>query len=452
MNRSLITPISRRRFLALSGGLLASGCTADSAGQIGTGTGTATGTTVSSADGSTTTTTTSTGAVVTTVSAPAELVPDDRVLVIVEMNGGNDAVNTLIPDLGSYRDLRPTVQIPEAEIIRLDAIAGHGLHPALAALVPLFDAGRVATIAGVGFSDPDRSHFISTDRWHRADQMDSTLGWMGRWLDTLPADLPALGATALGSPGHILDGATRRGSSIDSVDAFAFPADLSNADIRALASEISDDPLIAAAQMAFAASVGAVEEFDTIADAVRASNAAAGGARDGRARDDGDDGGYVPSGGPFSSGLAVAAELISSDVGTRVVTVSGGGFDTHSGQLELHEQLLGDLADGLAAFWTTLDASGHSDRVLLMTTSEFGRRVPENGSLGCDHGSASVAFVMGNGVNPGLTGSIDTDNLVDDDLQPQFDPRTMFTTCLDWLGGDVERILGERHDELDLLA
>lgn len=436
--------MSRRRFLALSGGLLASGCTAQSAGQLGSD---AT-TTVASADGSTTTTTTANGAVVTTVAAPAELVSDDRVLVIVEMNGGNDAVNTLIPDLGSYRDLRPAIQIPETEIIRVEALVGHGLHPALAPLVPLFDAGRVATIAGVGFTDPDRSHFTSTDRWHRADRMDTTLGWMGRWLDTLPADLPALGATALGSAGQVLDGATRRGSSIDSVDAFAFPVDLSNADIRALASQISDDPLIASAQMAFAASVGAVEEFDSIADAVRASNTAAGGdVRDGARDDD-----YAPSNGPFSSGLAVAAELISSDVGTRVVTVAGGNFDTHSGQLELHDELLGDLADGLAAFWASLDASGQSDRVLLMTTSEFGRRVPENGSLGCDHGSASVAFVMGNSVKPGLSGSINTDQLVDDDLQPEFDPRTMFTACLDWLGGDVERILGERYDEIDLLT
>lgn len=449
MTHPFITPISRRRFLALSGGLLASGCTAQSAGELGTGT----TTTTSSVDGSTTTITTSTGAVVTTVAAPGELVPDDRVLVIVEMNGGNDAVNTLIPDLGSYRDLRPSIQIPEDEIIRVDALAGHGLHPSLAPLVPLFEAGRVATIAGVGFADPDRSHFTSTDRWHRADRMDNVLGWMGRWLDTLPADLPALGATALGSAGHVLDGATRRGSSIDSVDAFAFPAGLSNTDIRALAAEISDDPLIAAAQAAFNASVGAVEEFDPIADAVRASNAAAGGnSSDANGGENAVDDGYIPSSGPFSSGLAVAAELIKSDVGTRVVTVAGGGFDTHSGQLELHGELLGDLADGLAAFWASLDASGHSDRVLLITTSEFGRRVPENGSLGCDHGSASVALVMGNSVNPGLTGSIDTDNLIDDDLQPQFDPRTMFTTCLDWLGGDVEQVLGERHDEIDLLA
>lgn len=399
-------------------------------------------TTASTADGSTTTTTT-TGGVVTQVVAPPELVPDDRVLVVVEMNGGNDGINTLVPDLGSYRDLRPTIQIPEAEIIRVGSLGGHGLHPALAPMTSLFDSGRVATVAGVGFPDPDRSHFTSTDRWHRADRLDATLGWLGRWLDTLPADLPALGATALGHTGHILDGASRRGSSIDNVDAFAFPTGLSNADIRTLASEISSDPLIAAAQQAFAASVGAVEEFDEIADAVRASTVA----NDAASGDD-----FAPASGPFSSGLAVAAELIRSDVGTRVVSVCGGGFDTHSAQLALHDELLSDLANGLASFWAALDESGDSDRVLMMTTSEFGRRAPENGSLGCDHGSASVAFLLGDGVAPGLSGSIDTDDLLDDDLIPQFDPRTMFTACLDWMGGDVERILGRRYDEISLLA
>lgn len=377
---------------------------------------------------------------VTSVEVDPTAVPDDRVLVVVELNGGNDAVNTLVPDLGSYRDHRPTIALPEADLLRIDGISGHSLHPSLAPLQTLFGDDRIATIASVGFPDPDRSHFTSTDRWHRADRMDETLGWLGRWLDSLPSDLPALGATALGDTGRSLDGATRRGSAIADVDAFAFPPGLSNADIRALAVSPADDPLIAAAQAAFASSVGAVAEFDPIADAVRARAG------------DGSVSTYAPPTGPFSTGLAVASELLRANVGTRVVTVTGGGFDTHSEQLGKHAALLDDLATGIAEFWRAVDESGDADRVLLMTTSEFGRRVTQNASEGCDHGSAGLSFLIGPGVTSGLRGTIDTDHLVDGDLEPHFDPRTMYTACLDWLGADVERVLGARSDELSLLA
>lgn len=429
--------LSRRRFLALTGGLLAAGCSPPALRDGNDAAGTTSPTTTS--PGGTAPASTDPG-VVTTVSTPPGIVPGDRVLVLVELNGGNDAANTLVPDLGSYRDRRPTIALEETDLLRVAGVAGHGLHPSLAPIVPLFDAGRIATVAGVGFEDPDRSHFTSVDRWDRADRMDENLGWLGRWLDTLDADLPALGATSLGHAGNVLLGASRRGSAIENVDAFAFPASLSNSDIRALAAGSSTDPLIAAAQDAFAASVGAVEEFDAIADSVRAN-------------DDVDTaGGYGPDDGPFTSGLAVAAELIRSDVGTRVVSVVGNGFDTHSEQLDVHAGLLSDLAEGLARFWTTLDASGDSDRVLLMTTSEFGRRIAENGSAGCDHGAAGVSFLMGDGVAPGLVGSIDTDRLIEGDLVPTTDPRVMFTACLDWLGADVDRVLGRRYDDVQLLA
>lgn len=435
--------ISRRRFLTLTGGLIVTGCTSGATSDSGGGATTAAPTTAGGAGTSgtivTPTTSTSLPVTVTTISTPAGLVPDDRVLVMVELAGGNDAVNTIPPLTGAYRDLRPTIALPESTLLMPDALAGHAMHPALAPLVPFLDDGRLATLAGIGFPDPDRSHFVSTDRWLRADRMDETLGWLGRWLDQLPDDIPALGATALGSGGRMLSGADRSGTVIDEVNAFAFPDGLSNSAVRSLGETLSSDPLIAAAQQAFLTSVGAIEEFDSIADAVRAEV-------------DSPIDPLAVRGGAFSTALAVAAQLVIGDVGARVITITGGGFDTHGDQLTIHDELLTDLAEGLAGFWNTLDGAGLGDRVLLATHSEFGRRVRENASEGCDHGAAGVSFVMGNVINGGLYGAIDTGDLLDGDLRPQIDPRAMFTPCLDWLGGDAESILGRRYDDLGLLA
>jgi uncharacterized protein (DUF1501 family) len=370
---------------------------------------------------------------------PAALVPDDRVLVVVELTGGNDAINTLPPTVGAYRDLRPTLALGDDELI-LAGLDGYALHAALAPIVPLLDAGVLSIIAGIGWNDPDRSHFASLDRWNRADRIEDPYGWVGRWLDTLDADPSALGAVGLGSTNELMKGAQRSATLIAAAETFGFPAGLSNADIRRLTAPVSADPMLAAAQRAFGDAVGAVAEFDPIADAVRAA-----------AGDTGDP--LIATSGPFSTGLAVAAELILSDVDTRVVSVAGTGFDTHAQQRAVHGDLLADLAVGLATFWATLEAAGQADRVLLVTTSEFGRRATENGSSGCDHGAAGVSFALGRGVAPGMHGTIDLTDLLDGDLRPVIDPRAMFTGCLDWLGGDVDRILGARHDaDFKLLA
>ena len=431
--------ISRRRFLALSGGLLATGCTATASANP-----TIPATSATSATSARTTAPpTTTPGVVTTVSTPPELAPaamvDQPVLVLVELRGGNDAVNTLPPLTGAYRDLRPTLSLAESDIVTSAALAGHGLHPSLSPLLPFVESGRMATLAGIGFDDPNRSHFVSMDRWARADRLDDSLGWLGRWLDTLPDELTSLGATSLGAVGEAAIGASKSPTVIDDVDAFAFPSTLSNASIRKLGEQPSDDPIVAAAQRAFVDSVGAIEEFDEIADAVRARTP------------ERDDYALGAQSGAYTTGLAVAAEMILGDVGTRVVTISVNGFDTHSDQLENHAALLADLANGLSRFWATLDNAGASDRVLLATTSEFGRRVAQNASEGCDHGAAGVSFLMGNSVNGALFGALDTSDLLNGDLRPQLDPRVMFTACLDWLGGDVEQILGKRYDDVPLL-
>jgi uncharacterized protein (DUF1501 family) len=434
--------ISRRRFLALSGGLLASGCAANRSADLALPS-SASAPSASATPAPLTAVPTTTPGVVTTVSTPPELASaalvDQPVLVLVELRGGNDAVNTLPPLTGAYRDLRPTLSLAESDILTTTALAGHGLHPSLGPLLPFAESGRMATLAGIGFDDPNRSHFVSMDRWARADRLDDSIGWLGRWLDTLPDELTSLGVTSLGAVGEVAIGASRSATVIDDVDAFAFPSMLSNSTIRTLGEQPSNDPIVAAAQRAFVNSVGAIEEFDEIADAVRA-----------RTPERDVDALGVQSG-AYTTGLAVAAEMILGDVGTRVVTISVNGFDTHSDQLETHAALLADLANGLSQFWATLDDAGASDRVLLATTSEFGRRVAQNASEGCDHGAAGVSFLMGNAVNGALLGAIDTGDLLNGDLRPQLDPRLMFTACLDWLGGDVDQILGKRYEDIALL-
>ncbi len=156
-------------------------------------------------------------------------------------------------------------------------------------------------------------------------------------------------------------------------------------------------------------------------------------------------------GGDLTQGLAAAASLIEMDLGTRVFFVSASGFDTHANQAAEHEQLLGDLATGISSFFAALDKSGHSDRVLLLTTSEFGRRAGQNGSDGTDHGHGGVHFVAGRAVRGGLHGDIDLGALVDGDLAASVDTRSLYAAGLDWLGGPTAELLDGHTDTYGLL-
>ena len=143
-------------------------------------------------------------------------------------------------------------------------------------------------------------------------------------------------------------------------------------------------------------------------------------------------------GATITGGLALAARLLTADPATQIVVVSAGGFDTHSGQADTQQRLLADLAGGVTQFFDTVKLD-----VLLVTTSEFGRRVQENGSGGTDHGAGNVSFVAGPGVQGGVVGEVDLTDLLDGDVRPTVDPRTMYTACLDWIGADVTAVLGQ---------
>jgi uncharacterized protein (DUF1501 family) len=356
-----------------------------------------------------------------------------RALVLVELDGGNDGLSALVPADGRYRDARPTIAVPEGDIVALSGTTEVGLHPALAPLAPLWADGRLAAVRGIGFPDPNRSHFVSLDRWWRADRTGAAPGWLAPWLDSLADDAGQLAGTSIGGRAPQLAGARRLPTTLIEPASFTFEPPPMGDGLRAMSAPASADDLVAAAQAAMARSVEAV------ADVAGLTTSAGGGA--------GDPG----QGKPFTTGLALAAEIVAAATGPTVVVVSASGFDTHAGQEATHQRLYADLAAGIAGYLQRADSAGFANRSLLVTTSEFGRRVAENGSGGTDHGAANTCFVAGSAVVPGLHGSVDLGNLLDGDVRPTVDPRTLYTACLDWLGADVEAALGRRYDEVQLL-
>ena len=332
-------PFDRRRFLTLAGGgavvVALGGCRT---GRTGDGAG---NTTTTAATTTPTTAAATTAAPTTTSAAPTA---DDRILVLVQLNGGNDGLNTLVPADGRYRDARPGLGVPEADLVPLAGEAAYALHPALAPLVGPWEAGRMAFVQGVGFPDPDRSHFVAMDTWWRAGDHGAPTGWLGRVLDGWPTDPEPLFATALGGGAPLLLGTRRQPTVVLNAESFRFAPGIDPALLSALAMPPAAHPLMAAAQGATARAVEAVEAFADLAGVDPAEADEPAPAREG--------------GSTLADGLATAARMITGDVGARIVVVSAGGFDTHANQAPTQQQLLADLASGLSAFVAAVDQAG----------------------------------------------------------------------------------------------
>ena len=359
--------------------------------------------------------------------------------MIVQLNGGNDGLNTVIPALGQYHDARPTLAIPEANRVALSGRTDLALHPSLAPLGALWTANKLAIVESVGFTDQSHSHFVAMDQWWRADNLSSTNGWLGAYLASLPSSDP-LFATALNSAAPLLLNADNPATVVFRPSAFKFNQALDDRILTAMTDPVSSDPLRAAAQTALSRSVAAVNSFSASLGTVAGADTTQPG---GQQRE---------GGATLTEGLATAANLITNNAHTGIVVVSASGFDTHANQLTTHAALLTDLATGLDAFMATIEQAGIADDVLVVTTSEFGRRVAENASGGTDHGTGNVAFVLGTKIKAGVHGQIDMTNLLNGDLKPSIDPRTIYTACLDWIGAQAETVLGKRYDDTKLLA
>jgi len=429
--------LSRRQFLGAAGGL---------AGAAAAGGGSWAAFLRDSVEQSATpasTTTTTVGATTTTTTtlAPTTTIPAvPKTLVVVQMAGGNDGLNTLVPASGFYRDARPILGIPQDDLLEMTK-SDYSMHPALAPLMGWWDLGSMTAVEGVGIPGQSRSHFKSTDTWMAgADSATSKTGWLGRWLDaTQGAEPDPLRAIALGGGAPMLVGESSLATVIRSAEAFQLrtPEGVDSegliAAFLATSSPVSGDPALAAAQRSVPATVNAV---DLLSGAINPG---------------------VPDGGVAGSdtvaSFAAAARVIDLGIGTQVITIGLRGYDTHSNQLIRQSELLAELADGISVFLDQIETDGHSDDVLLMTMSEFGRRVGENGSGGTDHGQGGLQFLFGRDVNGwDVHGELDLANQVNGDVPTKVDERSVYAEVLDWLGGPTDEILGQSFERIGVLS
>jgi uncharacterized protein (DUF1501 family) len=356
---------------------------------------------------------------------------NDNVLVVVELSGGNDGLNTVIPfENELYYKNRRTLGIPKLNVHKL--AEGIGLHPAMEALAGLYKEGRVAIVQGVGYPEPDRSHFRSMEIWQMAstEKRPPTAGWLGRFIDQLPqkADDPAL-------PGLAFTGSLPQACQADKavipvvgeLEAFAGAEQPEQKEV-ALRRKLSTASGTTKRSVQFlrnqaAAVYRTVDRLKGAAEKYKST--------------------VEYPGSPLGGQLKHAAQILAGDLGVRVMYASQDGYDTHSGQAEPHAGLLGDLSASLAAFDKDLKGLGLADRVAVMVFSEFGRRVDENASAGTDHGAASCVFVAGAKVKGGLFGEYPRlDKLGEGDLIFNTDFRSVYANLLnDWLGCPSQKIL-----------
>ncbi len=356
----------------------------------------------------------------------------DHVLVVVELSGGNDGLNTVIPfENDLYYKNRRTLGIPRANIHKL--ADGLGLHPAMETLAELYKEGRVAIVQGAGYPEPDRSHFRSMEIWQTAstEKLAPSAGWLGRFVDNLPqkpddAALPGLAFT--GSLPQACQAEKAVFPVVGELDAFA-GAEQPEQTAIALRRKLTTASGKSKGSVQFLRSQSAVvyRTVDRLKGAAEKYKST-----------------IEYPGSELGGQLKHAAQILAGDLGVRVMYVSQDGYDTHSGQAEAHTGLLGDLSTSLAAFDKDLKALGLADKVAVVVFSEFGRRVDENASAGTDHGAASCLFVAGAKIRGGLYGEYPRlDKLGEGDLLFNTDFRSVYATLLEkWLGCPAEKVLG----------
>jgi uncharacterized protein (DUF1501 family) len=366
--------------------------------------------------------------------------PGECVLVLIQLAGGNDGLNTVVPYADpAYHRARPALAIGEGAVLKLNDTLG--LHPSLTGLLELWDDGRLGIVQGVGYPQPDRSHFRSMDIWHTADPTvtQPQTGWLGRMLDASTEVQPGLReAAAIGLDRLPLALVANRivSPTIKNLDAFRINEPSGGHPLR------TETWRNAAESASLSGS-----ELDFLRRSARASLASAD-----RLKNLGNS--YRPSVDYSGTGLAqrlkLVAQMIAAELPARVYFVSLDGFDTHAQQLPGHAALLAELSGAISAFVADLTEHGLAERVLTATFSEFGRRLEENGSLGTDHGAAASLFVVGP-KQGGVYG--EAPSLTDlDDGDPKFttDFRRVYATFLErWLKVDAAPALGARFEPLD---
>jgi len=338
-----------------------------------------------------------------------------RHLVLIELQGGNDGLNTVVPSADPlYRKLRPTLALSPDEVLPLDD--GLGLHPSLEPLMPLWARGDLAIAQGVGYPAPNRSHFRSIEIWETASDADETR--LQGWLAPLTGSLPAIGPYGIKALALARDEGPLAGSLSDTVvfeNLAGFVRQARGLGTRDAGRERTTDALahlLSVERTTRAAALAFAERLD-------------------------DEAGSAKGRGPaLARRLELVARLIEADAGPQVFKVELGSFDTHAGQANRHRALLGELGTSLAGFARMLVASGRWNDVLVMSYSEFGRRAAENGTGGTDHGTAAPHFLAGGRVAGGLHGHRpDLSRLERGDPAFTTDFRSLYATVAhDWFG------------------
>ncbi len=366
---------------------------------------------------------------------------DGRVLVVIQLDGGNDAINTLVPfrDEG-YAKHRNALRIPEKNLVKVNDQVG--LHPGLRDLGALLQRGQLGLVPGVGYPNPNRSHFESMAIWQtaRLDPEDhSGPGWIGRSFDE-PAEAwspRASGAPALligdGTPPTALRGRRAAASALDRIEDLTLPEGSARSVITTPLNSAADDDLEAYVRRSVLDAYSASERVTELT----------------RRRIDSDVR-YPDT--ALAGKLRTVAQLLKADLGARVFYTIQSGYDTHAGQSNTHYSLFFELGGAIKAFLDDLTAAKLADRVTVLGFSEFGRRVAENGSAGTDHGTAGLVFLAGPGVLPGVHGKVPSlTDLVNGDPKISTDFRRVYAAVLEnWLELPSRTALGAAFEPIPL--
>jgi uncharacterized protein (DUF1501 family) len=369
----------------------------------------------------------------------------DPILVVLELTGGNDGLNTVIPYKDAdYHKARPTIGFKDNQVVKVNDELG--LHPALQQMGQLLQQQKLAIVQGVGYPNPDRSHFESMDRWQCAEIMSPVTGtgWLAKSVPDLAkgkgGGVPVMHVGSEKLP-VACRGTTQGVFTLNQEQPFELKLGTAGsaeeatrkkllADVAGGEDEKADD-LLPFIQRRHLQTYTSVEKLKEILKTQGQT-------------------GY-PAGSLFAK-MDLVGRLIEQGFGTRVFYLAIDGFDTHSNQAQTHQGLWQQIDQAVGYLFQRLQRTGDDKRTLFMTFSEFGRRVHENGSRGTDHGSGSSLFVAGPGVKPGPVGKHPSlTDLEDGDLRYHTDFRRVYATLLDWLNVDSRMVLGDKFEPLEFL-
>lgn len=366
----------------------------------------------------------------------------NRCLLIVNLQGGNDGLNCVVPHGDDrYYQVRPSIAVPRGDVLRVDERIG--FNPQLRSFKSMYDKGMVAVVQNVGYPNPDHSHFRSTEIWQTAvpDRYEHT-GWLGRYLDdaNLPKSNLFNGVALAQVLPEVLVASRVDVPAIAQIQGYGLLSDR-NKSARSAYQEVVNDtrlpfssPYLAHVMEIEDHAQKGSEELPKLLAGYKAA------------------GSYPAT--PLGRSLSLAAQIIGSKTGTRVIYVQHGSFDTHVNQKATQDRLLGEFSDAMKAFYDDLAAHGNDKRVLTMTFSEFGRRIEENGSRGTDHGEASPLFLIGGGVRGGVYGAYpDLTNTSMGNVAFKTDFRSVYATVLErWLNQPSQSVLRGTFAHINAIA